>query len=76
MNFIERWLSVSPDAGNGTSEIVCIVLSSATLLWALRRSGLKSVGRARLSVLWPNMKVSKPRIFGSEFRLFQAARRS
>jgi hypothetical protein len=50
MNFIERWLHVSPDAGTGATEMLWIVvpiLGVALIYGALRASRRKERSRIR-----------------------------
>ena len=54
MDFIERWLGVSPDGGNGTLEmLVLVVLGASALFVVSRRRLLASVRR-------------RPRVAGGE----------
>jgi hypothetical protein len=38
MNWIEQWLGIAPDGGNGTLELLMLLipLSAAALLWRMR----------------------------------------
>jgi len=40
MDFIERWLGVSPDSGNGTLEMLVLVVLGASALFVVSRRRL------------------------------------
>jgi len=40
MDFIERWLGVSPDGGNGTLEMLVLVVLGASALFVVSRRRL------------------------------------
>jgi hypothetical protein len=53
MNFIERWLHVSPDAGTGATEMLWIVIpifGAALIYGALRASKSKRERRRRQEI--------------------------
>lgn len=41
MDFIERWLGVSPDGGNGLFELLIIVVLVAAVTFSIRRARRK-----------------------------------
>jgi hypothetical protein len=49
VDFIERWLGVSPDGGDGTLELLYIGVSAlivvALLRWIVHRVGYRGSGR-------------------------------
>ena len=59
MDFIERWLGVSPDGGSGALEILVVACLAATALvlmygrrmWAVARHGFTPGGDAKLARL-------------------------
>jgi len=50
MDFIERWLGVSPDGGNGTLEMFCLVAVVGGALFFIGRRRLLTSVRRRLRV--------------------------
>lgn len=49
MDFLERFLHISPDGGSGTTEIVCVTVVLTLIATVLFRKRLVSVARLRLS---------------------------
>jgi len=47
MDFIERWLGVSPDGGNGTLELLIFVALAASALFVVSRRRLLASVRRR-----------------------------
>jgi hypothetical protein len=45
MDFVERWFDISPDGGNGTFEVLCILVAIVGVLAILCRDRLIHVGR-------------------------------
>jgi hypothetical protein len=43
MDFIERWLGVSPDGGNGTLEMLVLVVLAASALFVVSRRRLQLI---------------------------------
>ena len=49
MDFIERWLGVSPDGGDGSTELLYILVAAMVLALVFGRRHLaKFVGRRRI----------------------------
>jgi hypothetical protein len=44
MDFIERWLQISPDGGSGNAEALCLLLAAIGVAIAYRRE-LRGVAR-------------------------------
>ena len=47
MDYIERWLGVSPDGGNGTLEMLVLVALAASALFVVSRRRLLASVRRR-----------------------------
>jgi hypothetical protein len=48
MDFIERWLGVSPDGGNGGFELVIVACLAATVLGLVYRWRVRAAARRRV----------------------------
>jgi hypothetical protein len=47
MDFIERWFGISPDAGNGLTELSYILLLALAVVMVFRRKILRLIFRLR-----------------------------
>lgn len=64
MDFVERWLGVAPDGGNGAVELAvlmaCACAALAAALWRYRHVGFSARARVRVHAHLPRRSARPP----------------
>jgi len=60
MDFIERWFGISPDGGNGTTELVCIAFILAAGAVFAFRGQILDFARRRFNIPYVSSRNSDP----------------